>query len=129
MQFERNTQLNLGLNTEGEPRGELPANFVPEGQLDLGLIKPERTATILITVPRGRLDTADQGLRSVEGVGDVFLVAGDFDYEVALYDKSVDQISAIRSQLLAVPGVVINHTLVTLFCADNGTYSDITKVA
>jgi DNA-binding Lrp family transcriptional regulator len=70
------------------------------------------SAVVLISVARGKVDSVAQELLSLEGVTEVFSVAGQWDVVALLRTKSNEQIAdLVTSKIRDVPNITKTETL------------------
>ena len=71
------------------------------------------TALVLLTVSRERVNTIAEGLAEMEGITEVYSVAGRYDLAVIIRAKDNDQLAElVTNHMLKVDGIITSETLV-----------------
>ena len=70
------------------------------------------TAIVLVSVERNRINETAQALLALEGVAEVYSVAGDWDLVAIVRVKTNDQLAElITGKMLQIEGIVRTNTL------------------
>lgn len=72
------------------------------------------TALVLLNVERGKVNTVAETLAEMEGITEVYSVAGRFDLAVIIRAKDNDQLAdLVTSHMLKVEGIQKSETLIS----------------
>lgn len=72
------------------------------------------TALVLLNVERGKVNTVAETLAEMEGITEVYSVAGRFDLAVIIRAKDNDQLAElVTSHMLKVEGIQKTETLIS----------------
>jgi DNA-binding Lrp family transcriptional regulator len=71
------------------------------------------TAMVLLNVERGRVNAVAEALAGMEGISEVYSVAGRFDLAVIIRAKDNEQMAElVTSHMLKVDGILKSETLI-----------------
>jgi len=71
------------------------------------------TALVLLTVSRERVNEVAEELAEMEGVSEVYSLAGRYDLAVIIRAKDNDQLAdAVTHHMLKVKGILMSETLI-----------------
>jgi len=74
---------------------------------------PMVTAIVLLTVERDKINSVAEKLAQMEGISEVYSVAGEFDLTAVIRVKNNDDLSDIvTSNMLKVDGITRSKTLI-----------------
>jgi DNA-binding Lrp family transcriptional regulator len=72
------------------------------------------TALVLVNVERGRVNAVAETLADLEGISEVYSVAGRFDLAVIIRAKDNEQLAElITNHMLKVEGIIKSETLIS----------------
>jgi DNA-binding Lrp family transcriptional regulator len=73
------------------------------------------TAIILINVERSKLKKTAEQIKGIEGVAEVYTVAGEYDLVAMLKLKDISKLSKILTEKMsAIDGIIHTKTLLSL---------------
>ena len=71
------------------------------------------TALVMLTVARGKVNVVAETLADIEGITEVYSVAGRYDLAVIIRVKDNDQLAElVTNHMLKVEGILTSETLV-----------------
>jgi len=71
------------------------------------------TALVLLTVSRDKVNAIAEGLADMEGITEVYSVAGRYDLAVVIRAKDNEQLAElVTNHMLKVDGIITSETLV-----------------
>jgi DNA-binding Lrp family transcriptional regulator len=72
------------------------------------------TALVLVNVERGKVNAVAETLADLEGISEVYSVAGRFDLAVIIRAKDNEQLAElITNHMLKVEGIIKSETLIS----------------
>ncbi|MFA5072681.1 MAG: Lrp/AsnC ligand binding domain-containing protein [Nitrospirota bacterium] len=72
------------------------------------------TALVLLNIERGKINTVAEKLAEMEGISEVYSIAGRFDLAVIIRAKDNDQLAElITNHMLKVDGILKSETLIS----------------
>jgi DNA-binding Lrp family transcriptional regulator len=73
---------------------------------------PMNTALVLLTVARNKVNTVAEALADMEGITEVYSVAGRYDLAVVIRVKDSEQMAElVTDHMLKVEGILTSETL------------------
>ena len=72
------------------------------------------TALVLLNIERGKVNAVAEALAEMDGISEVYSVAGRFDLAVIIRAKDNDQLAElVTNHMLKVPGIQKSETLIS----------------
>ena len=72
------------------------------------------TALVLLNIERGKVNAVAERLAEMEGISEVYSVAGRFDLAVIIRAKDNDQLAElVTNHMLKVDGIIKSETLIS----------------
>jgi DNA-binding Lrp family transcriptional regulator len=72
------------------------------------------TALVLLNIERGMVNTVAETLAALEGISEVYSVAGRFDLAVIIRAKNNEQLAElVTNKMLKVEGILKSETLIS----------------